>query len=130
MITDAEEFVSLRQSENPDLYLRAATDSASDDVWRDVIAKFPQMKRWVAHNKTISIEILEVLARDVDAEVRAAVASKNKLSSQLYELLASDRDDSVRQRIAYNKNTPREILEKLCNDPSELVAKASLDRLR
>ncbi len=86
MITSAEEFVSLRQSENQEFYLQAATDSASNEVWLDVIARFPQMKRWVAQNKTVSLEILEVLAQDPDAEIRTAVAMKNKLSPQLYEL--------------------------------------------
>jgi hypothetical protein len=66
------------------------------------------MKIWVAHNKTVPTEILEILARDPDPSVRSAVAMKNKLTPELFVLLANDEDFRVRQRIAYNKNTPAE----------------------
>lgn len=62
MIRSAEEFVRLRKSDQREEYERAANDSASIEVWRDVISLYPDMHRWVAHNKTVPIEILAILA--------------------------------------------------------------------
>ena len=52
-ITSAEEFVRLRTSEDPDEYLVSDNGAASDEVWLDVIARYPEMKEWVVHNKTV-----------------------------------------------------------------------------
>ena len=58
MIKDADEFYRLRNSELPEEYNRAANESAELETWLDVIEKYPDMKVWVIHNKTIQIEIL------------------------------------------------------------------------
>jgi ethanolamine utilization microcompartment shell protein EutL len=129
MMHSAEEFVRLRLSNCRSDYLKAATDSATVDVWLDVIRRFPEMKVWVAHNKTVPIEILLVLAGDHDSNVRAAVAMKNKLSEELFTVLAGDADGSVRQRIAYNKNTPVHILRRLSLDTCELIAAPARSRI-
>lgn len=129
MMLSAEEFISLRRSDRQQDYLRAATDPAGNEVWLDVIKRFPEMRIWVAHNKTVPIEILSILARDPDPEVRVAVAMKNKLSDELIALLASDVSDSVRERIVYNKKSPLPILKQLMNDPSEVVSAASKQRV-
>ena len=113
MINSAEEFVALRTSETPEEYLRAATEPAPIDVWLQIIARFPEMKTWVVHNKTVPIEILEILARDSDPSVRFWVATKNKLTPELFALLANDEDIGVRQRIACNKNLPAELRQNL-----------------
>lgn len=130
MITSAEEFVRLRGSENSEEYLRAAGDQAPLAVWLDVVSRFPEMRAWVAHNRTVPLEVLEVLARDISASVRATVAEKRKLSLELFDLLSRDRDEVVRQRIAYNKKTPEHVLEHLSIDPSPLVCAAAIKRLR
>jgi hypothetical protein len=130
MIACAEEFVALRSSRDPKEYLRAATDTASTEVWLEVIERFPEMRIWVAHNKTVPGEVLSVLARDPDPAVRSTVAMKNKLSEELFALLSRDTDDSVRERIAYNKKTPIAILRSLANDACGLVSIPSRERLR
>ena len=56
VITSAEEFVQLRTSRNPDEYHRAAHEEASVETWLDVIERFPDMRSWVAHNKTVPLE--------------------------------------------------------------------------
>ena len=129
MINSAEEFVKLRCSECQQDYLKAAHDSASLEVWMEVVSKFPHMKVWVAHNKTVPIEVLRYLASDADWRVRHAVATKNKLSNDLMVLLAGDADESVRLRIAYNKRTDLTTLEKLANDESQLVSSVAQHRL-
>ena len=51
MIQTAEEFVELRSSEDPELYGRAANEPASEEVWLDVIQRYPEMKFWVAQKR-------------------------------------------------------------------------------
>lgn len=53
MIESADEFVRLRTSADPAEYQRAARDDATERTWRDVIARFPEMRFWVAQNKTV-----------------------------------------------------------------------------
>lgn len=132
MIQSAEEFVALRTSENMEEYLRSDHEEAPIEVWRMVLSKYPEMKIWVAHNKTVPLEILAILADDSDPEVRWSVARKRKLSATLFAKLANDDDDSVRAAVAINKKTPAEVLKLLINDPWEEVrnqAKANLSRL-
>lgn len=76
MIESAEEFVRLRSSEVPEEYRRAAHDQADESTWRDLIERFPEMRFWVAQNKTVPLSILEVLRHDPDERVRSMVRSK------------------------------------------------------
>lgn len=130
MILSASEFVRLRMSKDPEEYNRAALDEANEEVWIDIIENYPDMKVWVAHNKTIPLTILTRLSDDPDIKVRFVVAFKRKLDQALFNKLARDRDTSVRQRIAYNKKTPIEVLELLATDSEEMVGSVAKDRLR
>ena len=76
MIDSAEEFVRLRTSEDPDEYGRAAHEAASEATWRDVIETYPDMRFWVAQNKTEPLSILETLRHDPAERVRSMVRSK------------------------------------------------------
>ena len=129
MIVTAEEFVRLRSSTDPAEYGRAATEEAPLEVWYDVIDRFPDYRQWVAHNKTIPMEILEVLATDPDWIVRTMVASKNKLTPELMALLARDPREAVRHTIAHHKRAPRELLEELRNDPWDAIRILANERL-
>ncbi|KRE59425.1 hypothetical protein [Nostocoides sp. Soil756] len=121
MIESAEDFVRLRTSNLRDEYLRAAEEEASTNVWIDVINRYPDMRSWVAHNKSVPIEVLALLAVDPDPAVRSVVATRRKLTPELFHKLGADPDEAVRARIAYNKKVPLEILEALAVDPAELV---------
>jgi hypothetical protein len=66
MITSAEEFARLRVSQDSQEYRRAANESVLGSVWIDVVDRFPQLRKWVAQNKTIPIMILDRLSRDSD----------------------------------------------------------------
>lgn len=129
MIHSADEFISLRTSEDPADYLRAATEDASLEVWQEIITNHPEMRSWVAHNKTVPMEILSVLACDPHTEVRFSVAMKNKLPSALMLQLATDDDEAVRRRIACNKNAPVETLRSLAADRCEDIAVIAQKRL-
>lgn len=124
MIRSAEEFVALRDSAIKAEYDRSAMEEAPVAVWREVIERFPDHRRWVAHNKTVPVEILEVLC-DFDASTRWFVARKRKLSATLFERLSQDNDSDVRVAICTNKKTPLVILQRLVQDGNEDVARVA-----
>ena len=100
MIESAQDFVRFRNSELAEEQHRATHDDAPVSVWRAVIEEFPDMREWVARNKTVPVEILDMLSRDPDSRVRHAVAMKRKIPEEMQLVLAGDSDESVRQRIA------------------------------
>jgi hypothetical protein len=105
-IDTAEEFVRLRSSEDPEEYRRAAHEEAPLAVWLDVIARFPEMRFWVAQNKTVPLEILSQLAGDDDPKVRSMVAMKRKATAEIIARLVDDPDFSVRMQAARHRNAP------------------------
>ncbi|MFG3272173.1 MULTISPECIES: hypothetical protein [Streptomyces] len=129
MIESAEEFIRLRFSDVPEEYGRAASEPADLVVWREVIERHPEARFWVAHNKTVPLEILQVLANDPDSKVRSMVASKRKLTPDLLAMLARDSDESVRLAVARHRSVPRSVLEQLCADTWEEVRHVARDRL-
>ncbi|MGF9754534.1 hypothetical protein AAII07_04985 [Microvirga sp. 0TCS3.31] len=76
MIESAEEFVRLRTSTDPAEYRRAAHEEAAERTWIEVIERYPDMRSWVAHNKTVPLSILKILRHDADEQVRLTVTSK------------------------------------------------------
>ncbi|WP_178128983.1 hypothetical protein [Pseudomonas sp. ANT_J12] len=128
MIETAEEFVALRSSQIKDEYDRAAMEEAPVSVWREVISEYPDYRKWVAHNKTVPLEILEELCV-FSSDVRRFIASKRKLSLKLFELLSNDLDANVRVEIAANNKAPRTVLESLLMDADEDVVSAEKNNL-
>lgn len=126
MIRSADEFVALRDSDIKAEYDRSALEEAPAAVWREVIDRFPDHRRWVAHNKTVPLEILEELCK-FDADTRYFVACKRKLSYTLFESLSKDADTNIRIAISVNKKTPMSILESLFGDVNEEVVCAARD---
>lgn len=124
MIKSAEEFIKLRDSEAKIEYDRSAMDEAPLSVWLEIIDKHPEYGKWVAHNKTAPLEVLERLAHSDDM-TRQFVARKRKLSQPLFERLADDNCSTVRIAIAANRKTPIHILQKLLLDEDESVASAA-----
>ena len=120
MIQTAEEFVELRANNDP----RATHDEAALPVWLEIIEKYPEMREWVVHNKTVPLPILRLLAKDSDPRVRLSIAMKRKCDREIFEVLSRDVDESVRARVAWNRRTPAEILWTLKDDGSPLVREA------
>lgn len=124
MIPSAEEFIRLRQSDDKNECDRASHDSAEIQVWLDVIEKYPDYKSWVIHNKTIQLEILELLCSDTDPEVRAAVARKRKINDIIFAVLSVDPDENVRYALLCNtKLTPNKISQINVDDSPWLIEK-------
>ncbi len=102
MIISAQEFIQLRTSDQKEEQERASREPAENLVWLDVIQKFPDYKVWVVHNKTVPVEILEILAQDKRVEVRISVAMKRKINDNIFNLLSGDKDESVRHALLCN----------------------------
>ena len=128
MLNSAEQFRTLRESDDPDEYRHAANDEAPIEVWLDVVARMPDMRFWVAQNKTIQVQVLEHLADDPDPLVRYMVARKRKIPEALQMKLASDTDSSVRAALANNARVTLRVLTMLMNDGDRLVRKVASSR--
>lgn len=129
MISSAEEFVALRSSTDPAEYWRAAHEEAPIEVWMKVIADYPDYRKWVAHNKTVPLTILDLLAGDEDSAVRVFVARKRKATDQILRRLAVDPDESVRLAVARHRNASTATLRLLESDPWDEVRKVVQARL-
>ncbi|MDQ0586425.1 hypothetical protein [Variovorax paradoxus] len=129
MIESAEEFSRLRLSSIKEEYDRAAHEEASVEVWIDVIENYPELRQWVAHNKTVPLAILKYLVEN-HPEANLFVADKRKLSPELFDILSKDENYLVRERIAINAKTPIHILENLSKDSIEDVAQAARYNLK
>jgi hypothetical protein len=129
MIASAEEFVRLRSSEIMAEYLRAAHDSADVQVWLEVIKKYPEFQKWVAHNKSIPNEIIELLSDSQNAQVRSTIANKRKTPAHILEKLSRDADEGVRLRVVYNAKVPTEILVSMLQDPWQRIVETATEKL-
>lgn len=129
MINSAEEFIQLRRSAFVQDYKRATREEAPLEVWNALIRDYPQMRRWVAHNKTVPVEILACLSDDPDDNVRWVVATKRQLPEVLQIRLTGDPVESVRERLVYNARTTRATLEILQRDASESIRLKAASRL-
>ncbi|MBW3570986.1 MAG: HEAT repeat domain-containing protein [Gemmatimonadetes bacterium] len=129
MIETAEEFVRLRTSDDPAEYRRAAADPAPQAVWFELVERYPEMRFWVAQNKTVPHSVLERLAADPDPDVRSMVARKRKLQPALMARLADDPNDGVRHGVVCNASCPPDILRRLASDRWSTVAEEARARL-
>jgi hypothetical protein len=125
MIKSAEEFVELSRNNDE----RAKHEDAPESVWLEVIRNHSDLREWVAHNKSVPLSVLKILADDPDPQVRFVVAMKRKCDPEILEHLARDEDGHVRLRVVYNAKTPTSILARMSGDSSPLVAEAIVGRL-
>lgn len=128
-ILSADEFIRLRTSEDPDDYRRAANEDAPLDVWIELVERHADLRSWVAHNKTVPVQVLERLARDTDPHVRSAVALRRRATGEILARLAGDDDAGVRLHVARHSNTPSEVLVSLADDEWDQVRTAALANL-
>jgi Leucine rich repeat variant len=129
MIRSVAEFVHLRTSEDPEDQTRATLDDANEKVWLAVIEQHPDLRKWVAHNKTVSLSIIRLLIDDADPLTRSWVARKRKLDRAMFVALSTDADERVRHALATNAKLPPDLLRLLAQDPVALVATEAQQRL-
>lgn len=129
MIESVEEFIQLVGSEDPTERRRAAWEAADTHVWVALIAEYPEMRFWVANNRTIPPEIMRALAADEDWRVRDRIASKNSCPSDVLEVLSADSHDAVASAVAGHPNTPSSALRKLARYPWDKVRNKATQQL-
>ncbi|MFE4722224.1 hypothetical protein ACFRLW_38700, partial [Streptomyces sp. NPDC056728] len=112
-ITSVEEFIRLRDSEDPEEYNRSAWATLPLPVWWDLVRDHPDMRFWAAHNRTVPSEILAELIKDPDWRVRDRVASKRRCPPELLERLADDPHDAVWRLVAGHPHSPRSAVARL-----------------
>jgi hypothetical protein len=126
MISSVEEFIALVESDDPADRRRSAWEEAPSTVWLSLIELHPDMRFWIAHNRTVPGEILGLLVRDPDWRVRDRVASRNSTPSGILELLANDEHEAVASTVAGHPNTPIPALRGLAGHPwSQVREKAA-----
>ena len=74
-------------------------------------------------------DVLLILAKEVDSDVKFAVSQNEKTSAEALAILAEDEDESIRLSVAYHKNTSVETLDKLAEDNDKRVSDEALDKL-
>ncbi|MCR8842598.1 hypothetical protein NQ117_02795 [Paenibacillus sp. SC116] len=67
------------------------------EVWIEVIESYTDIRVWIAQNKFIPNEIMEVLSEDSSERVRWMIASINRLPEHLQIKMAKDHDLKLRQ---------------------------------
>ncbi|MFK0033165.1 hypothetical protein [Pseudomonas monteilii] len=126
MIHTAEEFRILCENDDDTTF---AHQTASSEVWIEILSKHPHLARCVAANKTIPDEIIDYPSKSDDIDIRWKIATKRKLNKTIFERLAKDIDATIRHRIACNPKTPGDILLPLSRDSDTMVASAANRKL-
>ena len=129
MIESADEFIRLRTSEIKEEYDRSTYDTADISTWTELINNYPDYKQWVIHNKTVPIEILEVLTLDNDPNIRSLVARKRKINDKIFKALSTDKDENVRHSLIYNSGLTIEKLKQINTADSDWLAGQLRQRL-
>jgi hypothetical protein len=130
MITSAKEFIKLRESDDLTEQFRASHEEADLKTWLEVIETFPDFKTWVIHNKTIQIEILELLSKDLNPDVRSAVARKRKINENIKIGLSKDIDENVRFALMSNTKLNLEELKQIKVDDSVWLQQRLNERIK
>ncbi|MDR2564906.1 MAG: pentapeptide repeat-containing protein [Bifidobacteriaceae bacterium] len=131
VINSVEEYVRLLEEGDGEASgaRRTRYEEAPLEVWFGIVEQHPEWRDWVVGNKTVPVEVLELLSKDPDPGVRVEVASRRKLPESLFWALAADPDPEVRRHIAANPKAPWAVLRRLVDDPVLWVAAAAVGRL-
>lgn len=129
MIESAAEFIRLRESGDGGDYQRLKRDEAPVEVWREIVADHPDMRFWVAFNRTVPPEVLRQLAQDTDWRVRDKVAGRRDTPADVLGALAQDEHDAVASSVAGNPSTPQTALRALAEHHWDQVRDKAQQRL-
>ena len=125
MIESLKDYESILENVDLSVRRKAVTETASSDVWHDILARRPELAGDVALNKRLPIAILDFLIENSSVRVRCTIAMKHGLDPQHFERLGTDYDESVRIMVANNNRTPLSVLKKLTHDSCERVSNAA-----
>jgi hypothetical protein len=131
VIDNAREWIRLRSSDDSDDNHRAATETVPLAVWMQIHSKAPDLRAFIAYNRTSPPEMLAILARDENRLVRHAVAERHDAPVSALRELADDVDERVRVLVAGHPSTQRDVLQYLSRvDAADAVRVKASARLR
>lgn len=131
MIDDANEWIRLRRSDDPEDQQRAMTEAVPVAVWAQVYERAPDLRPFIAAHREVALPMLERLADDPDATVRLAIAQRKVAPENLLRLLADDVNEQVRLAVAAHPSTGKDVLQYLSRvDGAEAVRVRATARLR
>ncbi|HEX2551085.1 MAG TPA: hypothetical protein VHK64_05790 [Nocardioidaceae bacterium] len=81
----------------------------------------PKIRESVASSYHTPADVVEALAKDPDAGVRACLARNETVSCDVLRDLARDESETVRGFVAVNFFVPADVMADLADDPSEVV---------
>lgn len=131
MIDDANEWIRLRRSDDPDDQQRAMTEAVPVAAWAEVYDRAPDLRPFMAAHGGVASAWLERLARDPDRAVRLAIAQRDDASEAVLRELADDVSEPVRVAVAANPSTRKDVLQYLSRvDGAEAVRVRAAARLK
>jgi hypothetical protein len=130
LISNIDEYIKLADNDNLEDNNRVKNEELSSSVIFEIIQNYPERKSWLVHNKHIPIEILKLLSKDEDIDVRFTIAMKKKCNRSIFEVLMNDSDFSVRMAIVRNNKLPIDLLEKMLNDSEPEISDEAMNMLK
>ncbi len=130
MIDNIKEYIKLADSDDLEDNNRTKIEQLSSEVISEIIQNYPERKAWLVHNKYIPIDVLKLLCKDKNLDVRFTVAMKNKNDRYIFETLMNDPDFSIRMAVVRNKRTPIDLLKKMVNDKDNEISKEAMRILK
>ncbi|MEU8222521.1 hypothetical protein [Kribbella sp. NPDC048915] len=127
MIGSADEFVGLRRSWDGTDWQRIKRDEAPLEVWLEIVREHPDMRFWVAFNRTLPAEVVRLLSQDSDWRVRARIASRKDAPGDVLAALSADPHDAVAASVAGNPGTPDDALTRLTGHHWDQVRSKALN---
>jgi len=96
--------------------LAQSPDTSVEDL--NILAKDEnaEIRENVAYNSNTPPATLDILAKDENAGIRENVAFNSNTSPATLDILAKDENEDVRESVGYNPNTPPENLDMLDQD--------------
>lgn len=128
VIRQAEDYIALLESD--DVHEPSPYDEAAEEVWLDIITRFPQAHRAVAHNKTTSETVNRKLYSVGDESVRSWLARVRRTPPDLLVAMASDPSSAVGAALTYHPKLPPEALARLLRHESEFVRGRANERVQ
>ena len=73
----------------------------------------------VARNENTPVEVLMILAKDEDGDVREGLAKNKNTPPEILSILAKDPQSDIRAYVAFNPNTPENVLRYFLENKNE-----------
>jgi hypothetical protein len=128
MIHRAEDYIALLASD--DVYEPSPYEEATEAVWLDITARFPEARDAVANNKTTSEAVIRALYLVGDERVRSQLARVRRTLSDLLVEMGRDPSSRVGAALSYHPKLPPEALAELLRHNSDLVRKLANERVQ